>query len=217
MAVSTSRVDETLIVTIDRPPVNALDAAAIDDLSATFARVAAEPPPGGVVLTGAGDVFSAGVDTRAFASYDQRQRTAMFEAISAMTARLLAIAVPVVAAINGHALGGGLVLALCCDRRIVADREGLRFALSEARAGVPFPEGPLDIIRHELPPGLLRQLTLTSEPVASADLLRERVFDALCPASDLSAAAVAEARRLANQPAFGTVKRQVRGRSGRSG
>ena len=123
MTVVTSRTGETLLLTIDRPPVNALDLDAIASLEQAFAAAAADGPANGVVLTGAGQVFSAGVDTRAFARYAREQRHAMVRAITRMLARLLAIPVPVVAAVNGHALGGGFVLMLGCDYRLAVDRD----------------------------------------------------------------------------------------------
>jgi peptidoglycan/LPS O-acetylase OafA/YrhL len=101
-----------------------------------------------VVLTGGGQVFSAGVDTRAFARYSRDQRQAMVRAITRMVAQLLAIPVPVVAAVNGHALGGGFVLMLACDYRIAVDVEAAKFGMTEAQAGIPFPAGPLEIIRQ---------------------------------------------------------------------
>jgi enoyl-CoA hydratase len=104
MAVVTSKVDETLLIAIDRPPVNALDLDTIVALDDAFAKAAKEAPAGGVVLTGGGQVCYAGVDTRAFASYSRDQRHAIVRTITRMIAHLLAIPVPVVAAINGHAL-----------------------------------------------------------------------------------------------------------------
>ncbi|MGG6549668.1 UNVERIFIED_CONTAM: enoyl-CoA hydratase/isomerase family protein, partial [Prevotella sp. 15_C9] len=77
-----------------------------------------------------------------------------------MVARLLAIETPVVAAINGHALGGGFVLMLACDYRLGADTAAAKLGMTEAQAGIPFPAGPLEVMRHELAPTLLRRLTL---------------------------------------------------------
>jgi enoyl-CoA hydratase len=154
MTIATSTIDETVLVTIDRPPVNALDLDAIAALEQVFAAAAHEVPRGGVVLTGRGQVFSAGVDTRAFAHYSRDQRHAMARAITQMVAQLLAIPVPVVGAINGHALGGGFVLMLACDYRIAADIEAAKLGMTEAQVGIPFPAGPLEIMRHELSPEL---------------------------------------------------------------
>jgi enoyl-CoA hydratase/carnithine racemase len=106
MAVTTSIIGETVLVVMDRRPVNALDLDTIVELEDVFADAGQKAPRNGVVLTGAGQVFSAGVDTRAFAAYNGDQRHAMVRAITRMVARLLAIAKPVVAAVNGHALGG---------------------------------------------------------------------------------------------------------------
>ena len=211
MTVATSKIDETLLISIERPPVNALDLDAIAELKQAFATAAREMPQGGVVLTGGGDVFSAGVDTRAFASYSGEQRHAMVQAITHMVAQLLAIAVPVVAAVNGHALGGGFVLMLGCDYRMGVDREAARLGMTEAQAGIPFPIGPLEVIRHELSPELLRRMTLTSAVLGMRELQGSRAIDELCAVEDLRSKALAKAKRLAAQPAFRTVKRQIRG------
>jgi enoyl-CoA hydratase len=201
-----------LLLTIDRPPVNALDLETIEALRTIFISMAADPPTGGVVLTGAGErAFSAGVDTTAFAGYDAAHRRALVLAITDMTAALLSIACPVVAAVNGHALGGGFVLMLACDLRLAVQSEAARFGLTEAQAGVPFPAGPAEIIRSELPPDLLRRWTLSSEVVSAAALAGHGVIDALCPVHALVETALRRAAALAAQPAFATVKRQVRG------
>ena len=126
-----------------------------------------------------------------------------------MTARLLAIPVPVVAAVNGHALGGGFALLLACNYRMAADVE--KVGMTEAQAGIPFPAGPLEIMRHELAPELLRRLALTSAVLGPRAFLEAGVLDELCPAGDLKSQAVSRAKSLAAQPAFGTVKQQVRG------
>jgi enoyl-CoA hydratase len=211
MTVTTSTIDDTLRIAIDRPPVNALDHDTILALQKAFAVAAQDNPRNGVVLTGGGQVFSAGVDTRAFAGYGREQRHAMVHAITAMVAELLAIAVPVVAAINGHALGGGFVLMLGCDYRIATDAEAAKLGMTEAQAGIPFPAGPLEIMRHELAPELLRRLTLTSAVLGGRALHEAGVIDALCPPDELASRAAETAKRMAAQPAFGAVKQQIRG------
>jgi enoyl-CoA hydratase len=202
MPVTTSSVDDALLIMIDRPPVNALDLDMITALEQSFAAAAHDAPGNGVVLTGAGNVFSAGVDTRAFAGYSREQRHEMVRAITRMVARLLSIPSPVVAGINGHALGGGFVLMLGCDYRIAADSESARLGMTEAQAGIPFPAGPLEIMRHELAPELLRVMTLTSAVLKPRELQAARVLDALCPADDVRPRSLAAAKGLAAQPGF---------------
>jgi enoyl-CoA hydratase len=211
MPVTASTIDQTLLITIDRPPVNALDLNLITGLEQTFATAARDAPPNGVVLTGGGQVFSAGVDTRAFAAYGRDQRHEMVRAITRMVARLLAIPTPVVAAINGHALGGGFVLMLGCDHRIATDNESAKLGMTEAQAGIPFPAGPLEVLRHELAPELLRQMTLTSAVLKPRELLEARILDMLCTVEDVKPRSLVVAKTLAAQPGFRAVKRQVRG------
>ena len=151
------------------------------------------------------------LDTRVFASYTRDQRHEMVRAITQMVARLLAIPVPVVAAVNGHALDGGFVLMLACDHRIAADVKSAKLGMTEAQAGIPFPAGPLEIMRHELAPELLRRLTLTSGVLSVRELLKIGVLDAPCEVDDLKSKSMAQAKRLAAQPAFRTVKREIRG------
>jgi enoyl-CoA hydratase len=211
MTVIRSKIDETLLITIDRLPVNALDLDAIAALERAFAAATGDVPRDGVVLTGGGQVFSAGVDTRAFANYSRDQRHAMVRAITRMVARLIAIPAPVVAAINGHALGGGFVLMLACDYRIAVDNEAAKLGMTEAQAGIPFPAGPLEVMRHELSPELLRRLTLTSAVLNARELLEARVLDSLCAVEDLKLRSITLAKSLAAQPGFRAVKRQIRG------
>ncbi len=211
MPIRSSSSDETSVVTIDRPPVNALDFEAIVELEHTFAAIARAAPSRGVVLTGAGSAFSAGVDTRAFAGCAREQRIEMFNAITRMVAALLGIPGPVVAAVNGHALGGGFVLMLACDYRIVCDVEQLKLGNTEAQAGIPFPVGPAELIKHELTPGLLRRSTLASAILSAKELLAASTIDEICPSPDLLSIAIARANALASQLAFRPIKRQMRG------
>ena len=201
----------TILVRLARPPVNALDLPMIEELEKAFVNLSGAAPPGGVVLTGAGAAFCAGVDTKAFMSYGREDRSRMVLAITRMTAAILSLPCPLVAAVNGHALGGGFVLMLCCDYRLAAGDSTLRLGLTEARAGIPFPVGPTAIMKHEMPAGLLRQLTLSSRVVSPQDLVPYGVIDALAGTERIAEDAVAAARDLASQPAFPVVKKQVRG------
>ena len=172
MPVTTSSAGDTLLITIDRPPVErARPRHASCRSIAVFAAAAQDSPKNGVVLTGGGQMFSAGVDTRAFAGYGREQRHRMVLAITRMVSHLLAIPVPVVAAINGHALGGGFVLMLGCDYRMAAASEATKLGMTEARAGIPFPAGPLEIMRHELSGEMLRRMTLTSAVLSVQEVL----------------------------------------------
>jgi enoyl-CoA hydratase len=202
------------VVSLSRPPVNALDLPMIEKLGSTFSDLAETAVITGVVLTGAGSAFSAGVDTKAYLIYHKDQRRALALAITKMTASILSLPCPLVAAVNGHALGGGFILMLCCDYRLVANIDTLRLGLTEARAGVPFPAGPVVIMKHELPAALLRQLTLSSRTMSPGVLAEYAVVDDLTDPELILRNAVSTARDLASQAAFKIVKRQVRGALG---
>ncbi len=208
MSVSLEERGGVMRLTLDRPPVNALDLPMIKAITEKVQDLPTDKP---VILRAEGRAFSAGVDTKAFGSYSPAQREEMIAAITRMTAQLLAISAPLIAAVNGHALGGGLVLTLCADYRLCAASGDPKFGLTEARAGVPFPAGPAAIIRHEVPAPLLRQLTLSSRIVTTETLVQHTLIDEVVPADQLDTLALERARDLASQPAFAIVKQQVRG------
>ena len=95
-----------------------------------------------LVLTGQGKSFCAGVDLKALPGFDEAHQRRMVDALNRAFYAVYSCPVPVVGAINGHAIAGGLVLALCCDWRIAANAP-LLAGLAEVRVGVPFPDGAM--------------------------------------------------------------------------
>lgn len=208
MTVYVSAGEVATIVTIDRPRFNTLTIETVERLEQTFRQHSPDRP---LILTGEGSVFSAGVDVQAYISYSRSERRALAAAITRMCAAMLAMPSPTIAAISGHAIGGGLVLTLLCDYRIAVNTDDAKFGLGEAKAGVPFPAGLEAVIRHEIPSALLRQLALSSKNVTGQELLAHAVFDELVPGARLLERAVDMAKDLHGQPAFRPVKQQIRG------
>ena len=118
---------------------------------------------------------------------------------------------PLVAAINGHAIAGGLILALCADWRVAAD-VAMQVSLAEVRVGVTYPVAALEVARSELSPAAARRLMLLGETLDSGGAEALAVFDERVPAGDLRQHAIALAIRHAALPpqAFATIKREVR-------
>jgi enoyl-CoA hydratase len=207
----TTMLDQTIdgvrTITLQREPMNTLDLTAVRTLRDRFAEHPRDMP---LVLAGANGVFCAGVDAKAFMGYAPVQRLEMAQAITQMTAHLLAISAPVVASITGHALGGGFVLALCCDYRIATDAKDAKFGLFEAKAGIAFPSGPALIVQRELPAPLLRHMTLACRSVSGNELLRHVVFDELVHADQIDETARQRATQLALLSGFRAVKSQMR-------
>jgi enoyl-CoA hydratase len=201
--------DEVALLRLARPPVNALDLELVVAIDRCV-TAAVDSSAAAIVLTGGGSCFSAGIDTKLAPTYDARQRAESIHAINAMVATICAAPLPVVAAVNGHALGGGLVIALACDLRLAARGE-YQLALNEVAAGVPFPAGPLGVVRAELDPPVLRDLCLTGRRVLPDEALALRVIDGLIEPRDLLIRARERAVELAAFPAYAVVKAQVRG------
>jgi enoyl-CoA hydratase len=205
--IETGLVGGVRVLRLARPPVNAIDLGLVGELEAALAD--AEAAGGPLVLTGSATCFSAGVDTKAVGGYGAAERRAMVLGIDRMLARLYAFPAPAVAAVSGHALGGGLVLALACDVRI-ATATPAKIGLTEVTAGIPFPAGALAVVQAELSPPAARVLCLTGQTVDAGEGVALGLFDRVVPASNLLADAIDTARALAAAPAYPRVKAQLR-------
>jgi enoyl-CoA hydratase len=119
--------------------------------------------------------------------------------------------VPVIAAINGHAIAGGLVLALACDWRIGADWPFLA-GLTEVVVGIPYPVAAIEIVRQELGARMARELVLFGENMTAKAALERGVLDELVPVDRLMERAMAKALHACRLPSIGfvKVKRQLR-------
>ena len=116
---------------------------------------------------------------------------------------------PTVAAINGHAIAGGCVLAAACDIRLMS---GGTIGLSELQVGVPFPGVPLEVMRHALGPAT-RRFVLTAELLSPQDAQAAGLIDAVTEPEALLEAALAEAERLSriSPDVYEFTKRQLQG------
>ena len=123
------------ILTLNRPDKrNALNGALLDAIDGSLAKLDADPDIRGIVLTGGERTFSAGADLNEALAVDSLPGTIRFlERFRRVNSRIECLSKPVVAAINGHCLTGGLELALCCDIRIAG--EGAKFGVTSARIG----------------------------------------------------------------------------------
>ena len=198
------------LLRLARPPVNALDLELVQAIERGV-RAVGDSDARALVLTGDGSCFSAGIDTKLAPTYDAQQRRDSINAINQLVATICSASVPVLAAINGHAMGGGLVIALACDLRL-AGRGEHKLALNEVSAGVPFPAGPLAVVRSELDPSVMRDLCLTGRAVGPDEALALRIVEAVLDPPELLDRARERALELASFPAYALVKAQVRGR-----
>ena len=173
-------------ITIDRPDVrNAIDRQTADEMSAALAEIRARDEVAAVVITGGGErVFVSGADikdlkSRTFKSGLEGCNNALFEAIENLDR-------PVVAAINGHALGGGLELALACDIRLaVADA---KFGFPEVGLGIMPGAGGTQRLPRVVGMGRAREMILTGDLIDAAEAHRIGLINRVVPRADFAAA-----------------------------
>lgn len=209
--VTTSRRDSGVaVVAADRPPANAMDTGLLRDVVAALSALAADPPPA-VVLSGRAGFFSAGADLKAVPAYGAEEQREMVHLINAMALGAYGLPCPVVSAVTGHAIAGGMVLALCGDLR-VASADG-RYGLTEVKVGVPYPQAAIGVVREELAPHALRLLAFGNGLHDAQTCLRLGVFDEVVAPEQVLPRAVALAEELAAMPAgvYARTKRDLRG------
>jgi enoyl-CoA hydratase/carnithine racemase len=158
-----------------------------------------------VVVRGAGRAFSAGFDLGDFQQLDGRHDDAVSPRDSADLGRVAAEALTdvrplTVAAIHGHCVGGGLVLAAACDLRIAA--EDARFSIPEVDLGIPLAWGGIPRLVRELGPAVTKELVLTCRPFGADEAHALRFLNRVVPADEVVAAAEQLAAELASKPAF---------------
>lgn len=199
------------VVTLANPPMNAMDAPLLEKLANLFEGLAADRAVRAAVIVAEGPAFSAGLNLKTVPGLDRLGQRRLIDALNDSFGTLYAWPKPLVAAVNGHAIAGGLILALCADWRIVADAP-LQISLAEVRVGVTYPVAPLQIARAELAPSAARRLILLGEAIDAAAAEALAIMDERVPPEILLARAVAQAERHAGLPpqAFATTKRELR-------
>jgi enoyl-CoA hydratase len=190
--------------------VQALDLELVADLSRALEGV-----PGGdtkaVVLTGTGSSFSAGVDLFRAVREGEPYIRRFLPALGRLLGDLLAFPLPLVTAINGHAVAGGALIAWCGDVRIMAAGAG-RIGVPELRVGVPFPAAAVEVLRLASGGRGLQQLAYVGGTMPPEQALAAGLLDDVVDAEALEARAVRAAESLASIPreSFALTKHAIR-------
>lgn len=189
-----------LVVTLDRPQVlNALHRTASDELDQVWTMYETDPDLHAAILTGAGDrAFSAGYDMKDPSAQTQEHTGIGFLAgrhprgFGALTHRF-GMSKPVVAAVNGFALGGGLELALACD--IIVAAQHAEFGFPEPRVGRMALDGGMHRLVRHVPLKVAMGMLLTGRRITASEALRIGLVNEVVPAAEVLPAA----RRWADQ------------------
>ena len=186
---------DTLVITLDRPPANAVDVATSHALYAAFARLESDPGLRVGIVTGAGGrFFCAGWDLKAAAAGEAASASHGPGGFAGLT-ELHDRAKPVIAAVNGIAAGGGFELALAADLVVAADHA--QFLLPETGLGIIPDSGGVLRLPRLLPRAVAVELLLTGRPVTAAEAAALGLVNQVVPGDQLLAAARDLAARVA--------------------
>lgn len=164
-----------------------------------------------MVLTGSGSIFSAGVDLFQVLEGGEAYLAQFLPKLSGSLRRLLTLGRPVVAAVNGHAIAGGCVLACACVRRLMADAAG-KIGLTELLVGVPFQLAALETMRELVPAHRVQDIVYRGLTLPPPEALAAGLVDELVPPESLLERSCEVARELGRIPAdaFALTKRHLR-------
>lgn len=201
--------DAIAVITLDRPKANAFSPELVAELSAAFSGNA---KAGGIVLASAlPGMFSGGWDLPLLVDRDRKAMEEFVGAYCDLVRQVFVFGAPVVAALPGHAIAGGLILAMAADERIAAQGKG-KFGLSEVILGVSVPQCLMEPFRHVVGARHMERLAATGENVDVERALAIGLLDRAVSAETLLDSAVERARFLAglSGPAYAAIKRRSR-------
>jgi enoyl-CoA hydratase/carnithine racemase len=190
--------DQVAVLTLQRPPANAIDLALGEELQAVISEANGRADVGALVITGGPQIFAAGADIKAMAAWGPEEVRPSVDALGGACDLLESIDTVSIAAINGYALGGGLELALGCD---------LRYAAADAKLGqpevgigvIPGAGGTQRLVRL-VGPGRTRELVYSGRVIDADEALRLGIVERVLPPEDVLATALHDARRFATGP-----------------
>jgi enoyl-CoA hydratase/carnithine racemase len=198
--VRTEVADRVATVRLDAPPVNALDSAMRDALAAAVTAIEHDDGIRAVVLWGGERCFAAGADIEQLASMGYEEIVRWNRAVQRTFTRVAELPVPVVAAVAGPALGGGLELALAADFRIVG--AGSRLGLPEVQLGIMPGAGGTQRLTRLVGPARAKFLMMTGRRLTGAEAVELGVADEVVEDETVHPRALALARELAHGPRF---------------
>jgi enoyl-CoA hydratase/carnithine racemase len=175
-----SEEDGVEILVLKNPPVNALSTAVLGELDQRISELSREPTVRAVVLTGDGQYFSAGADVKEMATLDIASAPDVARRGSSIYGRVAAFPAPVIAAVNGLALGGGLELALACDLRIAG--ESAKFGAPEVGIGLIPAYGGTQRLPRLVGLAKAKELIFTGAMISAAEAARIGLVNRTVPA-----------------------------------
>ncbi len=187
-------------IRLNRPPMNALGADLQADLAAAAAAVSGDPAVRAVILYGGEKLFAAGADIKEMSEADYASMTRVSVRLQAALNAIAAISKPVIAAVTGYALGGGLELALCADFRVLG--EGAKVGQPEILLGLIPGAGGTQRLPRLIGPARAKDLIFTGRFVGATEALSIGLADQVVPDDQVYPAALEMAAQYAAGPAI---------------
>ena len=171
------------VLRLDKPRGNAIDEGLVDELTAACVAFEADPAVRGVLLASAhSKLFCPGLDLVTLLEYDRPAMQRFMGKFAGMVWQLYGLRKPVVAAVGGHAIAGGCILALAADHRVLA-RGGVQIGLNEVRIGVPLPWSVAVLLRATVAPAALARVALLGRNFADHEAVEAGLADELADAA----------------------------------
>jgi enoyl-CoA hydratase len=201
--------DGILTLRLAHGKASAMDLDLCESLRAEVESVAERDEVRAVILTGTGSIFSAGVDLPRLIGAGGDYVSRFVEALAGTIRALFTFPRPLIAAINGHAIAGGAIMAFAADYRLMSAG---RIGVPELLVGVPFPPLALEVVRFAIPPQHLQAMVYLARTIEADAALEIGIIDEVVAPDDLLPRARAIAAQLGAIPreAFAMAKRQIR-------
>lgn len=196
------------LLRMENGKANAISAALLERLDALIGQLG---DARAAVITGQGSAFCAGLDLPPLVDLDRATMRGFIRRFDEVMMRIFELPIPLIAAVNGHAVAGGCVLALQADVRIGADRDS-RIGLNETRLGIGLPAAVAETLRWQVPGSSLAPLALEGRLVSPREALALGLLHELVSEKDLLSRALERAAELAALPPAGLrmVKQSLR-------
>ena len=190
------------VLRLDKARGNAIDEALVDELLRACAETEADDGVRGVLLASANPkLFCPGLDLVSLVEFDRPRLERFMHAFGRMLVSLFGLRKPMVAAVSGHAVAGGCIVALTADWRVLR-RGGVSIGLNEVKVGVPLPLSVSALLRATVPPGSLSRVALLGRNFADEDALSAGLADELADGEGFEGACLARLQEFAEKDAY---------------
>src|SRR5215831_18093399 len=197
---------------VDRGNVNALNGDVVDQLRTHLKKLETNPKVRAIMLTGAGKFFSFGFDIPEFINFSKEQFIAFLRNFTDLYTYLFLYPTPVVAALNGHAMAGGCMLALACDYRVMVNGNA-KISLNEIGFGSSVFAGSVEMLRFCVGSATASTILYSGAMYTAEEAQRLGLVDELASEQELTVIATQAASNLGSKypPAFASIKALLRG------